>query len=52
MRDVAQDITEEASTADALIPAKGIIVGMGLSILLWGFIVLVMYWTRVHPLTV
>ena len=52
VRGVAQDITEEASTADALIPAKGIIVGMGLSILLWGFIVLVMYWTRVHPLTV
>ena len=43
---VVQDITEEASKADALAPAKGIIVGIGLSIMLWCLIILVIYWIR------
>lgn len=36
----------KASEADALAPATGIIVGIGLSIMLWCLIILVMYWNR------
>ena len=42
------DSTEVASDIDALAPATGMIVGIELSSLLWGFIVLVMYGVRVH----
>ena len=45
---VAQDSTEEASKADALAPATGIMAGIGLSIMLWCLIILVMYWVRLH----
>ena len=48
VRGVAQDITEEASTAHALAPATGIMVGIGLSIMLWCLIILVMAWIRLH----
>ena len=48
VRGVAQDITEEASTAHALAPATGIMVGIGLSIVLWCLIVLATYWIRLH----
>jgi hypothetical protein len=43
---VVQDITEEDSEADALGPATGIIVGIGLSSMLWCLIILVMFWIR------
>jgi hypothetical protein len=43
---VTQDMTEEASEADGLGPARGIVVGTGLSIVLWCLIVLVIYWIR------
>ena len=45
---VAQDSTEEASKADALAPATGIMAGIWLSIMLWCLIILVMYWVRLH----
>lgn len=48
VRGLAQDMAEEVSKADALAPATGIVVGIGLSIMLWCLIVLVMYWVRLH----
>jgi hypothetical protein len=41
-----QDLTEEHSEVDALSPAKGIIRAIGLSVILWGLIILVTYWIR------
>ncbi|MEO7860207.1 MAG: hypothetical protein ABIU05_07135 [Nitrospirales bacterium] len=41
----APDITE-ALNADALSPARGIVVGIGLSIMLWCVIISVIYWVR------
>ncbi len=38
---------EEASDADALVPATGMIVGVGLSMTLWSLIFLAWYWMRV-----
>jgi hypothetical protein len=46
MPDVVQNNTEEASDADALAPAKGFIVGIGLSSILWSLINLVIFWIR------
>jgi hypothetical protein len=37
---------EEDSEAHALAPATGIIVGIGLSTMLWSFISLVVFWIR------
>ena len=37
---------EEASDADALVPATGMIVGVGLSMTLWSLIFLAWYWFR------
>ena len=34
------------NTAHALAPATGIIVGIGLSTMLWSFIILVVFWIR------
>ena len=48
VRGVAQDMTEDASHVDALAPATGIVVGIGLSIVLWCLIILVMYGVRLH----
>ena len=41
-----QDLTEEHPEVDALSPAKGIIRAIGLSVILWGLIILVIYWIR------
>ena len=48
VRGMAQGMTEEVSNADALAPATGIVVGIGLSAMLWCLIVFVMYWVRLH----
>jgi hypothetical protein len=40
---VAQNTTDEASKADSLAPAVGMIIGVGLSIVLWSLIVLVIF---------
>ena len=48
VRGLGQDVTEDASHVDALVPATGIVVGIGLSIMLWCFIILVAYWVRLH----
>lgn len=37
---------EEASDADALTPATGMMVKVGLSMMLWGLIFLAWYWIR------
>jgi hypothetical protein len=37
---------EEDSEAHALAPATGVIAGIGLSIMLWSFIILVVFWIR------
>ncbi len=37
---------KEASDADALVPATGMIVGVGLSMTLWSLIFLAWYWFR------
>ena len=37
-------ITEEHPEVDVLSPAKGIIRAIGLSVMLWGLIILVIYW--------
>lgn len=42
----AQDITEEQPDVDAFAPAKGIIVGIGLSLILWCLFFLISYWIR------
>ena len=41
---VAQDVTEEYPEISVISPAKGIIVGIGLSAMLWCLIILVIYW--------
>ena len=45
---VVQDITEEAPEADGLGLATGIVVGTGLSIMLWCFIFFVIYLLRLN----
>lgn len=40
---MVRNSTEETSEADALAPATGIIVGVGLSVILWCLIIFVMY---------
>ena len=45
---MVQDSIDEAGNADALAPATGIMVGIGLSSLLWCLIVLALYWIRLH----
>ena len=37
---------QNGNTAHALAPAMGIIVGIGLSTMLWSFIILVVFWIR------
>jgi hypothetical protein len=43
---IEQDNTDEVADSDALIPATGIIVGIGLTIMLWCLIILAIYWIR------
>lgn len=42
----AQDIPEEQPDVDAFAPAKGIIFGIGLSLILWCLFFLISYWIR------
>ena len=45
---VAQDVTGEYPVIRVISPAKGIIVGIGLSAMLWCLIILVIYWIRIN----
>ena len=45
-RDIVPGMLEEDSEAHPLAPATGIIVGIGLSTMLWPFIILVVFWIR------
>lgn len=44
--DGAQDMAEDESEGDALAPAMGMMVGIGLSSLLWALLLLVLSWMR------
>jgi hypothetical protein len=43
---VGQATIEEVANSDALAPAIGMTVGLVLSIMLWGLIILALYWIR------
>ena len=43
---VVPSMPEEDSEAHALAPATGIIVGIGLSIMLWSFVIPLVFWIR------